>query len=167
MDRHSMGREDYYDPAYEPPPYLGNMPSRAVREARAALVALGIKPRFATTLARLGYRSRDDLRRVPTDNLSGLRGCGDLLVAAVRAVVPYEPEPMTEARESADRQLAVLARETRSSIELTRGARDEYRWSIKRYYDETETGAELAALSEIERVDERLREVFLQEEEAS
>lgn len=51
-----------------------------------------------------------------------------------------------------------LARETRSSIELTRNAKGDYQWVIKAYH---ETGGEQTALATVSLVDYALRERYL------
>lgn len=56
-----------------------------------------------------------------------------------------------------------IARESRSSIELTRNAKGEYQWVIKRYYDDADEGAAQNALDAIKSVDGQLRGDFLPE----
>jgi hypothetical protein len=59
--------------------------------------------------------------------------------------------------------LEQMARETRSSLELTRNAKGDYQWVIKAYYDGTVDGEEDAATSRVERIDTKLREMYLPE----
>ena len=56
--------------------------------------------------------------------------------------------------------LEQLARETRSSIELTRNAKSDYQWVIKIYYADGEQGV---ALQEIIQADEKLRFRYIPE----
>lgn len=51
-----------------------------------------------------------------------------------------------------------LARETRSSIELKISAKQEPHWDVKVYYED---GHEDEAVNTLERIDARLRELFL------
>ena len=55
-------------------------------------------------------------------------------------------------------ELAELQRETRSSIELERTAKGEYKWTVKRYY---ESDQPTEALSEIKYIDAKLRDEYL------
>jgi hypothetical protein len=55
-------------------------------------------------------------------------------------------------------QVALLARETRSSIELTRNARGDYQWVMKVYFEEGHAQSALAVLSVI---DDELRARYL------
>lgn len=59
-------------------------------------------------------------------------------------------------------QVALLARETRSSIEVTRNARGDYQWSAKVYFEE---GHALDALAVLSGIDDELRARYLPEEE--
>lgn len=59
---------------------------------------------------------------------------------------------------------ATLARETRSSIELTRNAKGDYQWSIKAYFDE---GHEDDALGMLEAIDGTLRAVYVSQPRAA
>lgn len=51
-------------------------------------------------------------------------------------------------------------RESRSSIELSRDAKGDYRWSIKLYFDAQEDD-ETQVIAQIARLDGRLRDGFL------
>ena len=55
-------------------------------------------------------------------------------------------------------QLAQLQRETRSSIEVERTAKQDYKWTIKVYFED---GAEVEAIDTVERIDTTLRETYL------
>lgn len=59
-----------------------------------------------------------------------------------------------------DPNSASLAREARSSIEVSRDAKGVYRWDIKLYFD-AEAGAEDVVLSRLRRVDADLKTIFL------
>ena len=54
--------------------------------------------------------------------------------------------------------VAELARETHSSIEVTRNAKGDYQWVLKRYYED---GAEDYALAQLKLIDVELRRAFL------
>ena len=53
---------------------------------------------------------------------------------------------------------AELSRETRSSIELERTAKQDYKWTIKVYFED---GHEAETLDTLERIDARLRFDYL------
>lgn len=55
-----------------------------------------------------------------------------------------------------------LQRDTRSSIELTRNAKGDYQWSIKRYYDQNADESD-DAIRDLEHVDTELRRAYLPE----
>lgn len=55
-----------------------------------------------------------------------------------------------------------LARETRSSIELTRNAKGDYQWVIKCYYED---GQHVQALARTWAIDSALRKDYLPKEE--
>ncbi len=57
--------------------------------------------------------------------------------------------------------LQQLARETRSSIEVTKNARGEYQWVVKVYFED---GYDLKALDTCFDIDSRLRSHFLKEQ---
>lgn len=61
-------------------------------------------------------------------------------------------------RASVEPQALTLARETRSSIELTRNAKGDYQWTVKLY---VEDGAEDAALATLAQIDATLRATYL------
>lgn len=83
------------------------------------------------------------------------------------SIVPLPTQPHPEA------QSVQIQREATSSIEVTRNAKGDYQWVIKRYYAggteidvDPESGILLdpeswTALQEIKRVDELLRQHFL------
>lgn len=56
-------------------------------------------------------------------------------------------------------QLLQVARESRSSIELSRDAKGVYRWDIKIYFDAQEDD-ETGVIQQIRRVDQTLRSMF-------
>lgn len=55
----------------------------------------------------------------------------------------------------------ILNRDTRSSIELTRNAKGDYQWVIKRYFDQEDVNASADALKEAGWIDTSLREKYL------
>ena len=57
--------------------------------------------------------------------------------------------------------VAELAREHRSSIELQRAKDGSYYWTVKRYYDETSITALSTAIADLTEIDDRLRTLFL------
>lgn len=56
--------------------------------------------------------------------------------------------------------VAELERSTRSSIEISKDAKDTYRWSIKVYFED---GHEKEAVERVQRIDHDLRSRFLKE----
>lgn len=70
-------------------------------------------------------------------------------------------EPLPEA------QLLQMQRESTSSIEVTRNAKGDYQWVLKRYYDadgqspEGFLATDAQALEDIKRIDAELRQHFL------
>lgn len=53
-----------------------------------------------------------------------------------------------------------LARETRSSIELSRDAKGVYRWDIKLYFDCAD-GDEMPTIIQLSRIDDQLKRLFI------
>ena len=62
--------------------------------------------------------------------------------------------------ERAEMDKTELQYEKRDSVEVTRNAKGEYGWKIKRYYEASEDSVE-DIISHIEYTDHRLREAFL------
>jgi hypothetical protein len=56
--------------------------------------------------------------------------------------------------------VAELARENRSSVELSRDSKGDYRWSIKLYFD-ADQDDEAEVIKQLARLDGRLRSTFL------
>ena len=52
-------------------------------------------------------------------------------------------------------------RDIRSSIEVTRNAKGDYQWVIKRYFDQEDESASKDAKKEIDWIDARLRETYV------
>ena len=58
--------------------------------------------------------------------------------------------------------VAQIQRETRSSIEVTRNAKGDYQWVIKRYFDGDSDSEMGAAMNSVRAADKRLREDYLE-----
>jgi len=68
--------------------------------------------------------------------------------------------PTSEGEAMTEPAVLELAREAKSSIELHLSAKGEHYWTIKRYYDEADPEAQVAALRALTEIDQVLQGIF-------
>lgn len=73
---------------------------------------------------------------------------------------------MIDAPDMHQSEVLGLAREARSSIEVSRDAKGVYRWDIKLYFDRQD-GDELPTIIQLSRIDDELRRLFIPKDGAS